>query len=123
MRHERRPDQAEDALARYDDDRDPEIHNDEGDLPIRQLGEDPELQPLQPVPVTDEVDDPERHLPQTKEEDGGKAISWKDLPRKRQLIIITLARLSEPLVQTSLQVVPPRAPYPRKPSHKNSATD
>ncbi len=31
-------------------------------------------------------------------------VSWKDLPRKDQLIVITLARLSEPLVQTSLQV-------------------
>ncbi|ROW10043.1 hypothetical protein VPNG_06516 [Cytospora leucostoma] len=30
-------------------------------------------------------------------------ISWKDLPRKQQLFVITLTRLSEPLVQTSLQ--------------------
>lgn len=30
-------------------------------------------------------------------------VGWKDLPRKHQLIVITLARLSEPLVQTSLQ--------------------
>ncbi|KAK1828184.1 major facilitator superfamily domain-containing protein [Podospora conica] len=30
-------------------------------------------------------------------------VSWRDLPRKDQLIVITLARLSEPLVQTSLQ--------------------
>lgn len=28
---------------------------------------------------------------------------WRDLPRKDQLLVITLARLSEPLVQTSLQ--------------------
>ncbi|KAK3401654.1 major facilitator superfamily domain-containing protein [Sordaria brevicollis] len=34
---------------------------------------------------------------------GAKAVSWGDLPRKDQLIVITLARLSEPLVQTSLQ--------------------
>ena len=39
---------------------------------------------------------------------GAKAVSWGDLPRKDQLIVITLARLSEPLVQTSLQV--PRLP-------------
>ncbi|KAK0616227.1 hypothetical protein B0T14DRAFT_242685 [Immersiella caudata] len=32
------------------------------------------------------------------------AVSWRDLPRKDQLIVLTLARLSEPLVQTSLQV-------------------
>ncbi len=29
--------------------------------------------------------------------------SWRDLPRREQLIVITLARLSEPLVQTSIQ--------------------
>lgn len=35
------------------------------------------------------------------------AVGWRDLPRKRQLAVITLARLSEPLVQTSLQVCHP----------------
>ncbi|KAI0912052.1 major facilitator superfamily domain-containing protein [Ustulina deusta] len=30
-------------------------------------------------------------------------VAWKDLPRKDQLLVITLARLSEPLTQTSLQ--------------------
>ncbi|KAK3955013.1 MFS general substrate transporter [Pseudoneurospora amorphoporcata] len=40
---------------------------------------------------------PQRHLARAK------AVSWRDLPRKDQLIVITLARLSEPLVQTSLQ--------------------
>lgn len=39
---------------------------------------------------------------------GAKAVSWGDLPRKDQLIVITLARLSEPLVQTSLQVSFPK---------------
>ncbi|TGJ83391.1 hypothetical protein E0Z10_g5377 [Xylaria hypoxylon] len=33
----------------------------------------------------------------------GQAIGWKDLPKKDQLLVITLARLSEPLTQTSLQ--------------------
>lgn len=32
-----------------------------------------------------------------------ETVSWKDLPHKRQLFVITLTRLSEPLVQTSLQ--------------------
>lgn len=32
-----------------------------------------------------------------------QTVSWKDLPRKTQLVVITLTRLSEPLVQTSLQ--------------------
>ncbi|KAK0385004.1 hypothetical protein NLU13_7482 [Sarocladium strictum] len=42
------------------------------------------------------------------EEDGTstkrtKPVAWRELPRKDQLLILTLARLSEPLVQTSLQ--------------------
>ncbi|KAK8920759.1 hypothetical protein H634G_00091 [Metarhizium anisopliae BRIP 53293] len=45
--------------------------------------------------------------PQTDGEPASKLarepVAWRDLPRKRQLIIITLARMSEPLVQTSLQ--------------------
>ena len=32
-----------------------------------------------------------------------KPVSWKDLPHKGQLAILTMARLSEPLTQTSLQ--------------------
>lgn len=32
-----------------------------------------------------------------------KVAAWSDLPKKEQLIVITLTRLSEPLVQTSLQ--------------------
>ncbi|KAL7623432.1 hypothetical protein AAE478_007114 [Parahypoxylon ruwenzoriense] len=32
-----------------------------------------------------------------------KVVAWSDLPRKKQLVVITLARLSEPLVQTSIQ--------------------
>jgi hypothetical protein len=31
-------------------------------------------------------------------------VTWASLPHRRQLVILTLARLSEPLVQTSLQV-------------------
>ncbi|MCJ1393962.1 hypothetical protein MMC18_006839 [Xylographa bjoerkii] len=30
-------------------------------------------------------------------------VSWRDLPQKRQLFILTMARLSEPITQTSLQ--------------------
>ncbi|KIE02331.1 Major facilitator superfamily domain, general substrate transporter, partial [Metarhizium majus ARSEF 297] len=45
--------------------------------------------------------------PQTDDEQASKLarepVAWRDLPRKKQLIIITLARMSEPLVQTSLQ--------------------
>lgn len=32
-----------------------------------------------------------------------ETVGWRDLPRKQQLLVIVLARLSEPLVQTSLQ--------------------
>lgn len=34
---------------------------------------------------------------------GSRAVAWKDLPQKQQLLVIVLTRLSEPLVQTSLQ--------------------
>jgi hypothetical protein len=37
-----------------------------------------------------------------KKED--EPVTWASLPHRGQLIILTLARLSEPLVQTSLQV-------------------
>ncbi|KAK4142043.1 major facilitator superfamily domain-containing protein [Dichotomopilus funicola] len=40
---------------------------------------------------------------QPKSRSGASTVSWKDLPRKGQLIVITLTRLSEPLVQTSIQ--------------------
>lgn len=42
-----------------------------------------------------------------------RSVSWSDLPQKKQLIVITLARLSEPLVQTSLQVL--AHPLPKRP--------
>lgn len=41
-------------------------------------------------------------------EDSKKTVAWKELPRKDQLVVITLARLSEPLVQTSLQASRPK---------------
>lgn len=41
-------------------------------------------------------------IPPAKVEE--KPITWSSLPHKRQLAILTVARLSEPLVQTSLRV-------------------
>ena len=38
----------------------------------------------------------------TKQDKPG-SVSWRDLPKKSQLAVLTLARLSEPLTQTSLQ--------------------
>jgi len=35
-----------------------------------------------------------------------EVVTWRSLPHKRQLTILTLARLSEPLVQSSLRVSP-----------------
>jgi hypothetical protein len=41
------------------------------------------------------------NLPKEREEQ--QAATWRSLPHKRQLAVLTLARLSEPLVQSSLQ--------------------
>ncbi|KAL1297803.1 hypothetical protein AAFC00_006335 [Neodothiora populina] len=43
------------------------------------------------------------HPISTSQLDPGGPVSWMSLPRKDQLAILTLARLSEPLTQTSLQ--------------------
>jgi hypothetical protein len=48
------------------------------------------------------VQEVENRVQKDKEKDA--PVTWMSLPHKRQLIILTLARLSEPLVQTSLQV-------------------
>jgi len=56
-----------------------------------------------------------RTLTQTRVPQASKdatAVTWSDLPRKDQLIVLTLARLSEPLVQTSLQVSAVADPTP-----------
>ena len=45
-----------------------------------------------------------------------KVVAWGDLPKKKQLVVITLARLSEPLVQTSLQVRMPSNCLIRRPA-------
>lgn len=39
-----------------------------------------------------------------KQAENVEPVTWKSLPKRSQLVILTLARLSEPLVQTSLQV-------------------
>lgn len=38
-----------------------------------------------------------------KEDDDGEPVTWRSLPKKSQVAILTFARLSEPLTQTSLQ--------------------
>lgn len=44
------------------------------------------------------------HIDETEQAEAakGRPITWRSLPRKDQLFVITLARLSEPLTQTSL---------------------
>jgi len=39
-----------------------------------------------------------------REEKMEKPVTWRSLPNKRQLAILVIARLSEPLVQSSLRV-------------------
>jgi hypothetical protein len=56
-----------------------------------------------PMTSTEEADRRvEAQMPASN--DDAVQVAWRHLPRKDQLIVITLARLSEPLVQTSLQV-------------------
>ena len=43
-------------------------------------------------------------IPPMKRADEGQIVTWMSLPRKGQLALLTFARLSEPLVQSSLRV-------------------
>lgn len=54
---------------------------------------------------TNEDDDDNDHdgVLASADEDEEKPVTWSSLPKKGQLAILTLARLSEPLTQTSLQ--------------------
>ncbi|KAF2485499.1 major facilitator superfamily domain-containing protein [Neohortaea acidophila] len=65
--------------------------------------DDLDLQELDPLVLhpneQDEAPPPPQDAVAVKE----KPVSWSQLPRKSQLTILTLARLSEPLAQTSLQ--------------------
>lgn len=65
----------------------------------------PHLRLLEPAPITDD----EQWSGDTSDEDdpveapSEKPVTWSSLPNKSQLAILTIARLSEPLTQTSLQ--------------------
>lgn len=65
----------------------------------------PHLRLLEPAPITDD----EPWSGDTSDEDdpieapSEKPVTWSSLPNKSQLAILTIARLSEPLTQTSLQ--------------------
>ncbi|KAJ5173016.1 hypothetical protein N7492_005609 [Penicillium capsulatum] len=47
--------------------------------------------------------DSDHDLESSREEQAEKPVTWSSLPKKGQLAILTFARLSEPLTQTSLQ--------------------
>jgi hypothetical protein len=54
--------------------------------------------PISPAELADPVDDEEARLKKKKQ-----IATWSSLPRKGQLALLTISRLSEPLTQTSLQ--------------------
>lgn len=70
----------------------------------------PHLRLLDPAPVEDEQWVRDSDTGNTSDEDdpvhtapSEKPVTWSSLPKKGQLAILTIARLSEPLTQTSLQ--------------------
>ena len=65
------------------------------------LSEDSEQLVRQPSPGDAVNEDEAPPPPPVVEKE--KPVAWSDLPKKSQLAILTLARLSEPLAQTSLQ--------------------
>ncbi|KAL2022030.1 hypothetical protein VTK56DRAFT_6270 [Thermocarpiscus australiensis] len=78
------------------------LHSPSPDLPVHpgQLPHDPDTSDISVLATTGA---PAQLGKVRRQRDAKKTASWRDLPRKDQLIVITLARLSEPLVQTSLQ--------------------
>lgn len=62
------------------------------------------LQSEHPAAATNtHADEGEPPAPSSRPDEKAKPVSWSSLPKKSQLAILTLARLSEPLTQTSLQ--------------------
>lgn len=92
----------DDELKDYgssEDDEEEEDDREQGRL----LGRDEIPAPTDALPIEEEErHEPAEALQDTVKEKAGP-VSWSALPRKDQLAILTLARLSEPLTQTSLQ--------------------
>ncbi|KAI9369766.1 hypothetical protein BJX61DRAFT_536166 [Aspergillus egyptiacus] len=67
--------------------------------------EQPRFRHLDPIPVQDQrwPNDSESDEDDPVEAPSEKPVTWSSLPKKGQLAILTIARLSEPLTQTSLQ--------------------
>ncbi|THX18759.1 MFS general substrate transporter [Aureobasidium pullulans] len=77
-------------------------HDSDQDVAEPSMYAPPSAARLEVLPVEEE----ERLLQaqsMTQVSEKSKPVSWASLPRKDQLLILTLARLSEPLTQTSLQ--------------------
>ena len=71
-------------------------------LATKQEGEQTiELREVSPTSASSSAASPT--LPQTPSKPSKEKVRWKDLPHKDQLAVLVLARLAEPLVQTSLQ--------------------
>jgi predicted MFS family arabinose efflux permease len=97
------------------DETDNENDNENEDSSVRTAINDsnsntPHLRLLDPAPVEDEQWVRDSDTGNTSDEDdpvhtapSEKPVTWSSLPKKGQLAILTIARLSEPLTQTSLQ--------------------
>lgn len=75
-----------------------------GSPPLRRLEAAPLITDHRRFPSADENDSDHDHdavLEQVKDQE--KPVTWSSLPKKGQLAVLTFARLSEPLTQTSLQ--------------------
>ncbi|KAJ5935304.1 hypothetical protein N7466_004851 [Penicillium verhagenii] len=70
---------------------------------VRRLSPPPILTDHRRFPSIDETDTDHVALPEPEQEVAEKPVTWSSLPKKGQLAILTMARLSEPLTQTSLQ--------------------
>lgn len=96
----------EDELNRRDEDEGLNLRDNELGAPSRLDGQQQHLrvQPSPPHLSTPTSPSHQRDSEQAEnKKNDPKTVAWRDLPQKPQLAIITLARLSEPLVQTSLQ--------------------
>lgn len=89
-----------------DDDADAESNAESEDV-----GEDAPILRREVETAAAAAGDPAAALEVAKPPEKPRPVSWRDLPQKQQLLVITLTRLSEPLVQTSLQVCTSPNPY------------
>lgn len=97
-RTQKKLDNDEDETLSSDGSDSEEAHRDENGQDIAGRAEAPEPDATIPSPG------PEGGRSSVKSSKDKDVVAWRDMPKKTQLVVITLARLSEPLTQTSLQV-------------------